>query len=211
MATPVVAAAYQNRLPLSFYEQSTLNVAEKLLGNVLVRRIGRKIIAGQIVETEAYIGESDPASHAFRGLTPRTKIMYGSAGHAYVYFTYGMHFMLNVVTEPPGFPAAVLIRALEPLTGFDPEDPRPANGPGKLCRAMRIDKSLNGVSLRGTELWIADGGIARDLPIRWSPRIGISSGQEHIWRAYILGNLHVSRKTHPSHSHAPSLPPSVDV
>lgn len=205
MATPVISrTAYAARLPVSFYQQGTLEVAEKLLGLVLVRRIGRKTYAGRIVETEAYIGESDPACHAFRGLTPRTRIMYQDAGHAYVYFTYGMHFMLNVVTEPAGFPAAVLIRALEPLAGFNPKDPRPANGPGKLCRAMKIDKSLNGVSLRGKHLWIADDGNGSNLPVRWSSRIGISSGQEHIWRAYVLGNPHVSRRPHPSHSHGPS-------
>src|SRR5262249_27636737 len=104
-------------LPLSFYNNSTLNIAENLLGKYLVRQYGKRVQAGRIVEVEAYIGENDPACHAFRGLTPRTKIMYGPPGYAYVYFTYGMYFMLNVVTEAAGFPAAVLVRALEPALG----------------------------------------------------------------------------------------------
>lgn len=190
----------------SFYKYSTLTIAEKLLGMCLVRSRGRKRWVGRVVETEAYIGESDPACHAFRGLTPRTKVMYGPPGHAYVYFTYGMHFMLNVVTEDPGFPAAVLIRALEPVHGFNlTSDPRPASGPAKLCRAMRIDRSLNGVSLQGEKLWIGSHtGASRNFEVRWSPRIGISTGQDRIWRAYIFGNSYVSRKSNPSDAVCPS-------
>ena len=204
-ALSTLSLQYSRRLAPSFYKQSTLDIAQTLLGKVLVRKLDSKLLAGRIVETEAYIGETDPASHAFRGETPRTRIMYGRPGYAYVYFTYGMHFMLNVVTEEVGFPAAVLIRALEPLTGFDHGDPRPAAGPGKLCRAMSIDKSLNGVSLRGSELWIAeDSQSASRMQIRWSPRIGISVGQQHIWRAYIYGNPHVSRKSNPGHPACPS-------
>ena len=134
-------------LPASFYERETLVVAEELLGKYLVRQIRGKKMVGKIVEVEAYIGESDPACHAYRGLTPRTKIMYGTAGHAYVYFNYGMYFLLNVVTEREGFPAAVLIRALEPVFGFKSDEVRPASGPGKLCRSMQIDKELNGEPL----------------------------------------------------------------
>lgn len=194
-----------NRLDPSFYKQTTLEIAETLLGKVLVRKLRSRLLAGRIVETEAYIGETDPACHAFRGETPRTRIMYGPPGYAYVYFTYGMHFMLNVVTEKAGFPAAVLIRALEPLEGFDNADPKPAAGPGKLCRAMSIDKSLNGVSLRGSELWIAEDSLsASRMQVRWSPRIGISVGQEHIWRAYIYGNPHVSRKSNHADPTCPS-------
>ena len=186
-------------LPYSFYCNSTLTVAETLLGKYLIRQEGEKRLVGRIVETEAYIGESDPACHAFRGLTPRTKIMYGPPGHAYVYFNYGMHFLLNVVTEREGFPAAVLIRALEPVAGFAADDPRAASGPGKLCRAMRIDKSLNGVSLRESELWIAKGPASRKKPeVRWSPRIGLKVGADRIWRAYIYGNPFVSRPSNPT-------------
>lgn len=191
-----------NLLPYSFYSGSTLSIANDLLGKYLVR----KTMIGRIVEVEAYIGEDDPACHAFRGLTPRTRIMYGPPGHAYVYFTYGMHFMLNVVTEQEGFPAAVLIRALEPVSGFRSKDPRPANGPGKLCKAMQIDKRLNGISLHSKKLWIGEmPNDLRSFEVRWSTRIGINVGQDKIWRAYIYGNPHVSRRSNPSD--AISAPP----
>jgi DNA-3-methyladenine glycosylase len=188
-----------------FYKLDTISVAEELLGKYVVRRKGKKEWIGKIVETEAYIGPNDPGSHAYRGLTPRTKIMYGPGGHAYVYFTYGMHFMLNAVTEVEGFPAAVLIRALEPISGFDENDPRPASGPGKLCKNMEIDRSLNGISLQSTELWIGRGQDS-ELPkeVRWSKRIGLSAGADKLWRAYLFGNPFVSRKSNPSDSRIPS-------
>ena len=169
-------------LSYSFYTgRRTLDVASGLLGKHLVRTQGKRTWVGRIVETEAYIGESDPACHAFHGRTPRTQVMYGAPGHAYVYFTYGMHFMLNIVTESEGFPAAVLIRALEPEYGFDGKDPRPASGPGKVCKAMRIDKKLNGISLLDKRLWIGTSG-ARIRPdqVRWSARIGIAQGQDKL-------------------------------
>src|SRR5262245_21968274 len=131
----------------AFYERKTLEITPELLGKFLVRQEGRKRWIGKIVEVEAYISERDPACHAFRGLTPRTRVMYGPPGHAYVYFTYGMYFMLNVVAEVEGSPAAILIRALEPVYGFDANEERPASGPGLLCRSMHIDKALNGISL----------------------------------------------------------------
>jgi DNA-3-methyladenine glycosylase len=173
-----------------------LRVASALLGKYLVRRQGRRRWVGKIVEAEAYIGEDDPACHAFHGLTPRTRVMYGPPGHAYVYFTYGMYFMLNVVTERQGFPAAVLIRALEPVSGFSGEDPRPASGPGKLCKNMRIDKSLNGISLHSSQLWIGFDPQANDPgEIRWSSRIGVNNGKDKLWRAYLYGNPFVSHKS----------------
>ena len=183
-------------LPASFYERETLVVAEELLGKYLVRQIRGKQMVGKIVEVEAYIGESDPACHAYRGLTPRTKIMYGTAGHAYVYFNYGMYFLLNVVTEREGFPAAVLIRALEPVFGFKSDEVRPASGPGKLCRSMQIDKELNGEPFTGKRLWIGElrSDAKQEFEIQWSPRIGISVGQDKPWRAYIAGNRFVSGK-----------------
>jgi DNA-3-methyladenine glycosylase len=187
-------------LPPEFYQRNTIIVAEELLGKFLLRREGRKKWIGKIVEVEAYIGEDDPACHAFRGLTPRTRVMYGPAGHAYVYFTYGMYFMLNVVTEREGFPAAVLIRALEPVTGFSAEDARPASGPGKLCRALNIDKALNGISLQSKELSITQAPESKEpIKIRWSSRIGITEGQNKFWRAYLYGNPFVSRKSSPKH------------
>src|SRR5262245_3246710 len=182
-------------LPTSFYERDTLVVTEELLGKYLVRQIRGTNMIERIVEVEASIGESDRACHAYRGLTPRTKIMYGTAGHAYVYFNYGMYFLLNVVTEREGFPAAVLIRALEPLFGFKGDDPRPASGPGKLCRSMQIDKELNGEPLTGKRLWIGESKSDETIfEIKWSPRIGISVGQDKPWRAYIAGNRFVSGK-----------------
>jgi DNA-3-methyladenine glycosylase len=189
----------------SFYSSNTITVAQNLIGKYLVRRDGRKEWIGRIVEVEAYIGHHDPASHAFRGLTPRTKVMYGPPGFAYVYFTYGMHFMLNAVTEREGFPAAVLIRALEPVHGFAKSDPRPASGPGKLCKTLKIDKALNGVSLESRQLWIGKGGPSdNDMEIRWSPRVGVSVGQDKYWRAYLFGNPFVSRRSNQEDSRVPS-------
>lgn len=192
-------------LPQSFYMRDTLEVTKDLMGKFLVRQQAGKKWIGRIVEAEAYIGEQDPACHAFHGLTPRTRVMYGPAGHAYVYFTYGMYFMLNVVTEYEGFPAAVLIRALEPIAGFTTNDPRPASGPGKLCKNLEIDKSLNGVSLLSKSLWI---GTTLDhstiTEIRWSPRIGVTVGADKFWRAYLYGNPFVSRKSNSTHSKIPS-------
>ena len=192
-----IAAALVDRLPYSFYENNTLDMTAALLGKYLVRQDGKRVWIGRIVETEAYIGEDDAACHASRGRTPRTKIMYGPPGYAYVYFTYGMHFMLNVVSARENLPAAILIRALEPLSGFASEDPRPASGPGKLCKSMRIDKSLNGISLQSSELWIGTGSDSVPLEIRWSPRIGINVATDRIWRAYVYGNPFVSRRSNP--------------
>jgi DNA-3-methyladenine glycosylase len=192
-------------LPSSFYAGSTISIAQNLLGKYLIRNTAEVQRVGRIVEVEAYIGEEDPACHAYRGLTPRTRVMYGPPGHAYVYFTYGMYYMLNIVTEREGFPAAVLIRAVEPVSGFDVKDAAPANGPGKLCRSMEIDKNLNGISLQTDELYVANSGKRqRKMDIRWSPRIGITEGTDKLWRAYIYGNVHVSRKSVDIDSRIPS-------
>jgi DNA-3-methyladenine glycosylase len=192
------------RLPRSFYSQSTLDVASDLLGKVLVRRFEGRKLAGKIVETEAYVGPHDLACHASKGHTPRTAIMFGEAGHAYVYMIYGFYFCLNVVTEAVGYPAAVLIRAVEPLENVDlmrrlrnnPErDIDIASGPGKLCRAMSIDKKLNGEDLLGTTIWIEDRKLDSG-PILTSPRVGVDYAGEYKdkpWRFYIEGNPHVSR------------------
>src|SRR5512135_2758607 len=152
------------RLTRSFFARPTRQLAQALLGCRLVRRWEGQRLSGMIVEAEAYIGETDLACHARFGRTPRNTVMYGLPGFAYVYFTYGMHWMLNVVSEREDFPAAVLIRALEPREGIDlmqaARGPRPigdlTNGPAKLCQALRIDRGMNGVDLtdaRG-ELWI---------------------------------------------------------
>lgn len=177
-----------------FYHRDTLRVARDLLGKKLVRRTGREILSGMIVETEAYCGQADSACHAHRGKTLRNAVMFGKPGHAYVYFTYGMHYMLNLVTEEEGNPCAVLIRAIEPIDGIEAMEARRkkkgkqlTNGPAKLCQALSIDKSLNGWDLtRGCKLWVED---YRKIPARSiiaTPRIGIDyARQEHrdaLWR-----------------------------
>jgi DNA-3-methyladenine glycosylase len=189
-------------LPRPFYSRSTLEVASELLGKVLVRRVGRRNFAGKIVETEAYVGPEDLACHASKGHTPRTAVMFGPPGHAYVYMIYGFYFCLNVVTEPEGFPAAVLIRAVAPLENVDlmrrlrnnPErETNIASGPGKLCMAMAIDKQLNGADLLGTTIWIEDRKLDPG-PIRTSPRVGVDYAGEYKdkpWRFYV-DSPHVS-------------------
>ena len=193
------------RLGRGFYQQPTLQMARDLLGKQLVRILNGQRLSGIIVEAEAYIGEADRACHASRGRTPRTEVMYGPPGHAYVYFIYGMHHCFNVVTEEEGFPAAVLIRALEPLEGLEwmrrhrpgrPDD-QLTNGPGKLCAALAIDRTLNGVDLCTSRVFfIEEGRTVADEGIATSPRIGIRSDEvarSRPWRFYIKGNRCVSR------------------
>ena len=142
-------------LPREFYNRPTLTVARELLGKRLVHLENNIRVAGIIVETEAYLGESDLGCHAKAGKTPRTQIMYGEAGRAYIYFTYGMHWMLNAVTEAEGFPAAVLIRAIQPIEGLEiiasrrGKQPQAkwTDGPAKLAQALGVDKTFNGVDL----------------------------------------------------------------
>lgn len=189
-------------LTREFYNRPTLSVARDLLGQLLVRRWDNQNLVGRIVETEAYIGENDPACHAARGLTPRNAIMYGPPGHAYIYFIYGMYYCLNVVTEREGFPAAVLIRAVEPLEGISfmktfrgvEKLNQLASGPGKLCQAFQLDRSLNGKDLcRVGDLFIAAGTPIPDDRIVQTSRVGIREGQHHLWRFYIQNNAHVSK------------------
>jgi len=192
------------KLRASFYRRPTLQVAEDLLGKVLVRRLNGKNLAGKIVETEAYVGPHDLACHASKGRTPRTAIMFENGGRAYVYMIYGFYFCLNAVTEAEGFPAAVLIRAIEPLEQIavmrklrkhPHRDTDIASGPGKLCMAMGIDKELNGADLTGNKLWIEDRGVEVQ-GIEASPRVGVDYAGEYRdmpWRFYISGNSHVSR------------------
>jgi len=175
-----------NILARNFYTGNTLKVARALLGKKLVRRLRGVHLSGMIMETEAYCGKEDSACHAHRGKTPRNAVMFGKPGHAYVYFTYGMHYLLNLVTEEEGNPCAVLIRALMPLEGIvQMEDRRkkkgPAltNGPAKLCQALGIDKSLNGWDLTlGQELWVEDYKIIPPKLIVATPRIGIAYAKE---------------------------------
>ena len=179
-------------LPVSFYHREAVIVARELLGMRLVRRLDGQRLAGTIIETEAYGGEDDQASHARAGCTPRTVVMYGPPGRAYVYFTYGMHWCLNCVTGAEGFPAAVLIRAICPVEGVETiglnRYPRPrqdwCNGPGKLTRALAIDRQFNGVDLcdPGGDLWIESGPWAADEDVVTGPRVGINRVVEP-WRS----------------------------
>lgn len=198
-------------LPQDFYAQPTLTVARELLGQRLIREIDGQRLVGRIVETEAYIGPDDTANHASKGRTARTEVMFGPPGHAYVYFIYGMYYMLNFTTEAVGFPAAVLIRAIEPLAGqalmqvyrqkADSPPVKPANltnGPGRLCQALYINKSLNNLAVTtGQELWVeADGGIS-DAAVAVGPRIGVAyanpKDQAAPWRFWIRDNRFVSK------------------
>ena len=173
-----------NILPRSFYNRPTLTVARELIGARLVRMLDGVHLVGLIVETEAYIGEKDLACHAKAGLTPRTQVMFGEAGHAYVYFTYGHHWMLNAVTEREGFPAAVLIRAIQPIEAVElmmkKRHGRDTFGPGKLTQAMRIDKALNAVDLTESSsgLWIEAGVQVSDKIVTKSPRVGLNTTPE---------------------------------
>jgi DNA-3-methyladenine glycosylase len=189
-------------LPREFYSRSTLDVARDLLGSILVRRGKRgNVLAGRIVEVEAYIGEEDPACHASHGLTPRTEVMYGPPGHAYVYFTYGMHHLLNAVTEPEGSPAAVLIRGIEPLVGIEQmrhrrgsrPDRQLTTGPAKICAAFDVDLRLNRTDLTCPPLYIAESEEPLRESIRWTPRIGIRRGRKRRWRCILEGNPFVSK------------------
>lgn len=172
-------------LPLSsdFYNRPTLTVARELLGCRLVRILDGIRLSGIITETEAYIGESDLGCHAKAGKTKRTQVMYGLPGRAYVYFTYGMHWCFNAVTEAEGFPAAVLIRAVETEEGLRMVESRRArakkadwtNGPAKLTLAFGIDSSQNGIDLTTTEsgLWIEPGVVISDSSVTIGPRVGL--------------------------------------
>jgi DNA-3-methyladenine glycosylase len=203
---PAPAASYI-RLPRAFYVRSTLTVARDLPGRYILRRLGRRLFVGRIVEVEAYLGERDPASHAYRGMTPRNAVMFGEGGHLYVYFTYGMHFCSNVVTGPQGEGRAVLIRAAEPLEGVEAMtalrsagDGRRrtavelCSGPAKLCQAFGIARRENGTDLCGDTIWLArKRGESPPRTIMRSTRIGITSGREHHWRFYLKDNPFVSR------------------
>ena len=159
----------RNRLRQPFYRRNTLNVARDLLGRVLCRRLqDGDVLRGRIVEVEAYDGPDDRASHAHRGKTPRNTPMFESGGIAYVYQIYGVHFCLNVVTGDRGYPAAVLLRATEPVV-----DGESASGPGRLCRTFRVDRDLDGHSLCGRDLWLEEGDPVPDRQVRRTPRIGV--------------------------------------
>jgi DNA-3-methyladenine glycosylase len=200
------------KLPRSFYDRPTLDVARDLLGKVLVHRRRGIVTSGAIVEVEAYIGESDPACHAAPGPTRRNAPLYGPPGHAYVYLNYGIHCLVNVVTEAEGDPAAVLIRALDPIDGVDVMRRRRrravkgrrrasaadlslhelCRGPGNLTMAMGITLAENQADLLGDRLYVEDRGLAAGLAV-WGPRVGITVGVERPWRAVAAEHPAVSR------------------
>lgn len=201
-----------------FYDRPTLAVAADLLGAVLVHRRGGVLTSGRIVEVEAYIGEDDPACHAAAGPTRRNAPLYGPPGFSYVYLNYGIHSLVNAVTEPEGAPAAVLIRALEPLDGLATMRRRRAmatrgrrsvdvgqlvdtdlcRGPGNLTMAMGITLDDNRLDLSGSRLFVEAGG-GPVQSVSWGPRIGIRVGTEHPWRGWVTGHPSVSQ---PSKSRA---------
>ena len=171
-------------LPITFYSRPTLTVARDLLGARLIRILDGKKLVGLITETEAYFGFDDLASHAKAGRTIRTAPMFGPPGHAYVYFTYGNHWMLNAVTEKEGFPAAVLIRAIHPIEGIEEmatrRQGRDTLGPGKLTQAMGITKSENNINLTeaNSSLWIETGPSFPEKSVTIGPRVGLNKTPE---------------------------------
>lgn len=182
-----------NRLSRSFYERDACAVARELLGTFLVHRSGGIERVARIVEVEAYLGPHDLASHSSRGRTARTEIMFGPPGHAYVYLIYGMHHCMNVVTGPEGHAAAVLLRGVEPVAGVQGN----TRGPGLLCRAMDIDRSLNGCDLTSDDFHIAAPEVPETFEIISRPRIGVDYAGEwagELLRFYIAGNPYISRR-----------------
>ena len=189
-------------LPRSFYDRETEIVAREMLGAILECTTPRGKASGIIVETEAYVGEHDAACHAAAGRTKRTAPLYGNPGISYVYFIYGVHWCFNAVTRREGLPSAVLVRAIEPLTGVDlmreRRGPRVSgvtltNGPGKLCAALGIDGSLNGLPLQRGALVIRSGGRVPDDLVRITPRIGITKAADWPLRYFVRDNPYVSR------------------
>ena len=192
------------KLARDFYEQRTVQAAQRLLGKYLVRAHPDGITTGMILETEAYVGPEDQASHASRGRTPRTTVMFGPAGFAYVYVIYGLHHCLNAVTELEGYPAAVLIRAVQPCEGLELMRARRrkqeivslASGPGRLCQAFGIERSLNGVDLCGDTLFVENHRV-RPAEIVATTRIGVDYAgpwKDMPWRFYIGGHPGVSKR-----------------
>ena len=181
------------KLPRSFYDRDTKLVARELLGKILVHRVNGVQRLGKIVEVEAYLGEHDLAAHSSKGLTERTKSMFGPPGHAYVYFIYGMHYCMNVVTERAGHASAVLFRAIEPVQNVIGK----TSGPALLCQSMNIDRRLNAHDLLSDDFFIAAPEVPEVFSIVKRPRIGVHYAKhwaKRLLRFYIKDNPFVSRK-----------------
>ncbi|MBE2217082.1 MAG: DNA-3-methyladenine glycosylase [Ignavibacteria bacterium] len=184
-----------------FYLQPCLTVARELIGKVLIRKKGRHVYAGIIVETEAYLGSADAASHSYRGKTKRNEQMFGDGGVVYVYFTYGAHFCMNVVTAPAGTAHAVLIRAVEPIEGLrrmmknrgTDDIHNLCSGPGKLCSAMEINLKQNGVSIGGGEIDISEPELPVKRKVMRTKRVGITKNADKLYRFIDSGSPFVSR------------------
>jgi DNA-3-methyladenine glycosylase len=194
-------AALDRPVPRSFYDRPVLRIARDVLGRVLVHDAPDGRVAGRVVEVEAYRGPLDPASHAYRGMTPRNRVMFGPPGYLYVYFTYGMHHCLNLVCAREGSAEAILIRALEPLIGIERMAARRgvsipwriARGPGCVAQALGLDLAHNGADLTRGPVWLADAPPRRlGLRIARGPRIGIRVGVDLPWRFYLDGHPCVS-------------------
>ncbi|MFA6456040.1 MAG: DNA-3-methyladenine glycosylase [Bacteroidota bacterium] len=200
-------------LPRSFYTRNTLTVAKELLGKILVRKVGKVLLTGIVVETEAYL-YNDPASHSFRGMTERSKVMFGEGGHLYVYFTYGMHHCANVVTQNEGRGEAVLLRAVEPIDGIDVmmknrnvrnenKDDRHlvdaghlknlTNGPAKLAQAFGLTRVESGTDLLSNAIYFTQGLSVPKSKIISATRIGISVATGKKWRFYLKDNTWISK------------------
>ena len=197
----------QKKLSKKFYRRDLLDVAKDLLGKILVKVDGNKILSGKIVEVEAYHGDFDKAAHSYKGITDRTKIMFEAGGYLYVYFTYGAHHCCNVVTGKNGQGTAVLIRAVEPLSGINymiknrfgrklknnKEIFNLTSGPGKTCKAFGIDRKHTGTDLTGNKIFILNVKKIKSEMIGISKRIGITKSVELPWRFYIKNNPFLSR------------------
>lgn len=197
-----------NKLKKSFYRREVIVVARDLLGKVLVKSNGKEILAGKIVEVEAYHGDIDEAAHSYGGITKRNEIMFEAGGYLYVYFTYGVHHCCNVVTGKKEQGTAVLIRAVEPVEGIDSmirnrfgrkiksdkEIFNLTSGPGKVCQAFKLDRSHSGTDLTGKEICILNGEKIKSRDIGISKRIGITRSIDLPWRFFIKNNPYLSCK-----------------
>ena len=203
LLTPCALLSGTRPVPPVFFARATTTVAQDLLGTILIHETTAGLLAGKIVEVEAYLGDRDPAAHSYRGMTERTRVLFGPPGHAYVYLNYGIHECLNFVTEPSGRPGCVLIRALEPLLGLEQmrrrrpkasDDRDLASGPGKLTQAMGISRAAHyGVDITKGALRVRRQRRRESLETGASPRIGISAARDLPLRFFVRGNQHVSR------------------
>lgn len=197
-----------NKLPENFYTRDALIVARELLGKTFVRKFKDLYLAAKIVETEAYKGLNDQASHTFNGRTKRNEVMFNTGGHLYVYFTYGKHFCANVVTGKKDEGEAVLLRGFQPLNHIDilahnrysksvitkKEEINISNGPAKICQSFKISRTDNGTDLSAEEIFIIDSEPLKKDQIVTTTRIGIKKSVDFPWRFYIKDNIYVSRK-----------------